>query len=163
MKLKCLWPVAHPRLVRRIFLWNRERKWRNASLLPDGSWIGNLESRKSLSSSQSPTGITQETELANRKTAGSRRSQKSSIGITPEPELANRKTAGSRRTRNSPIRFTLDAAFEIVESNSIRKRLEFIILNSPANVRVMATPLARASVDRGVEVEISWEHGEQRG
>ena len=36
----------------------------------------------------------------------------------------------------------------------------FILLD---NVRVMATPLARASVDRGVEVEITWKHREQRG
>jgi len=27
----------------------------------------------------------------------------------------------------------------------------------------MAAPLAEASVDRGVEVEITWEHGEQKG
>jgi hypothetical protein len=31
------------------------------------------------------------------------------------------------------------------------------------NVKVMATPLARASVDRGVELEATWEHREQRG
>ena len=31
------------------------------------------------------------------------------------------------------------------------------------NVRVMATPLARASVDRGVEVGATWKHGEQKG
>jgi hypothetical protein len=28
---------------------------------------------------------------------------------------------------------------------------------------VMAHPLARANADRGVEVEIRWEHGKQRG
>ena len=31
------------------------------------------------------------------------------------------------------------------------------------NVLVMATPLARASVDRGVDVGVSGKHGEQRG
>jgi hypothetical protein len=32
-----------------------------------------------------------------------------------------------------------------------------------SNVKVMATPLAGASVDRGVKVEIMWEHRQQRG
>jgi hypothetical protein len=31
------------------------------------------------------------------------------------------------------------------------------------NVKVMAHPLAGANVDRGVEVEIQWKHGKQRG
>lgn len=31
------------------------------------------------------------------------------------------------------------------------------------NVKVMATLLAGANVDRGVEVEIKWKHGKQRG
>ena len=31
------------------------------------------------------------------------------------------------------------------------------------NVKVMATPLARANVERGVEVGITWKHREQRG
>jgi hypothetical protein len=31
------------------------------------------------------------------------------------------------------------------------------------NVKVMAHPLARANVDRGVKVEIRWKHGKQRG
>lgn len=38
-----------------------------------------------------------------------------------------------------------------------------VVSNSLANVRVMATPLAGASVDRGVEVEITNKHREQRG
>ena len=32
-----------------------------------------------------------------------------------------------------------------------------------ANVKVMAHPLAGASIERGVEVEIRWGHGKQRG
>jgi hypothetical protein len=32
-----------------------------------------------------------------------------------------------------------------------------------AEWRAMATPLAGASVERGVEVELTWKHGEQRG
>jgi len=32
-----------------------------------------------------------------------------------------------------------------------------------ANVKVMAHPLAGANVDRGVKVEITWDHGKQRG
>jgi hypothetical protein len=31
------------------------------------------------------------------------------------------------------------------------------------NVRAMATPLAGADVERGVEVAVTWKHGEQRG
>ena len=31
------------------------------------------------------------------------------------------------------------------------------------DVKVMAHPLAGANVDRGVEVEVRWKHGKQRG
>jgi hypothetical protein len=37
------------------------------------------------------------------------------------------------------------------------------ILHSQTNVKVMAHPLAGASAERRVDVELSWAHGKQRG
>jgi hypothetical protein len=49
------------------------------------------------------------------------------------------------------------------KESSRRQQVMIYLFIFLQNVKVMAHPLARANADRGVKVEIRWEHGKQRG
>jgi hypothetical protein len=71
-------------------------------------------------------------------------------------EDLTRELAATKKTLGTLIAWSV---VELGEYNTQR----LLDMMSPENVEVMAHPLARANVDRGVEVKIRCEHGKQWG